>query len=240
MSQSTNGVVLIGGANGALGGAVLARALADGQRVIGLERSKSGETTLERVNASHLVLRANTADGAALGEALARAEAELGGPLTGAVLTAGAWRGGQLFHEDGNGESFRAVLESNLESASVALRAILPGLLQRRHGSVVLIGARAGVRPFGAAGEAAYATAKAALTALAQAVAAEALSASVRVNLVLPSTIDTPANRQATPDADFSRWVTLESLTGVIAFLLSEAARDISGAALPVYGRVVV
>jgi NAD(P)-dependent dehydrogenase (short-subunit alcohol dehydrogenase family) len=66
------------------------------------------------------------------------------------------------------------------------------------------------------------------------------LAQGVRVNLVLPSTIDTEANRQAMPDADRSRWVTTDSLAGVIEFLLSDRARDISGAALPVYGRLSV
>ena len=70
--------------------------------------------------------------------------------------------------------------------------------------------------------------------------AAEVLAQGVRLNLVLPSTIDTEANRKAMPDADVSGWVTLESLSGVIAFLLSEVARDISGAAIPVYGRAGV
>ena len=78
------------------------------------------------------------------------------------------------------------------------------------------------------------------LTALAQAIAAEVLAAGVRVNVVLPSTIDTEANRRAMPDADTSRWVTTDSLGDVISFLLSARARDVSGAALPVYGRVNV
>jgi NAD(P)-dependent dehydrogenase (short-subunit alcohol dehydrogenase family) len=131
-------------------------------------------------------------------------------------------------------------MDANLESAQIALRAVLPRLVERKQGSVVLIGSRAGVRPFTASGDAAYAAAKAALTALAQAIAAEVLEASVRVNLVLPSTIDTEANRKAMPKADVSRWVTTDSLGDVIAFLLSDQARDISGAAIPVYGRVNV
>jgi NAD(P)-dependent dehydrogenase (short-subunit alcohol dehydrogenase family) len=78
------------------------------------------------------------------------------------------------------------------------------------------------------------------VTALVQATAAEVLADSVRVNALLPSTIDTPANRAGMPNADASRWVAPASIAGVAAFLLSEAARDISGALLPVYGRVGV
>jgi NAD(P)-dependent dehydrogenase (short-subunit alcohol dehydrogenase family) len=239
MTDNSPQVTLVTGANGALGSAIVARCAADGGRVVALERSKTGDVTLKRVSANVLALHASTSDSAALASALARAEAELG-PLTGAVLTAGAWRGGHKFHEPAAAADYRTVMDANLEVTQVALRALLPGLVQRRHGSVVLIGSRSGVRPYDAPGDAAYAAAKAALTALGQAIAAEVLAEGVRVNLVLPSTIDTEANRQAMPGADRSRWVTTDSLGDVIQFLLSERARDISGAAIPVYGRANV
>jgi NAD(P)-dependent dehydrogenase (short-subunit alcohol dehydrogenase family) len=104
----------------------------------------------------------------------------------------------------------------------------------------VLVGSRAALRPWESAGAAAYAASKAALVALSECVAAEVLAAGVRVNVVLPSTIDTPANRRAMPNADFTRWVAPDSLVEVVLFLLSDAARDVSGAALPVYGKTGV
>jgi NAD(P)-dependent dehydrogenase (short-subunit alcohol dehydrogenase family) len=228
-------VVLVTGATGALGGALVQRLAADGARVVALERSKTHDIELARDGERCLRLRANTGDVAALVEALSRAQAELGA-LTGAVLAAGAWRGGHQFHEPEAAADYRAVMDANLESAQVALRAVLPGLVARRHGSVVLVGSRSGVRPFDAAGDAAYAASKAALVALGQAIAAEVLAHGVRVNTVLPATIDTPANRQAMPNADTSRWVSTDSFGDVIAFLLSERSRDVSGALLPVYG----
>ena len=82
-----------------------------------------------------------------------------------------------------------------------------------------------------------YTVAKSAVVALARAIAIEVLDAGVRVNAVLPSTIDTPPNRSAMPDADASRWVKPESIAAVIEFLLGRGARDVSGAVLPVYGR---
>jgi NAD(P)-dependent dehydrogenase (short-subunit alcohol dehydrogenase family) len=100
-----------------------------------------------------------------------------------------------------------------------------------------VIGARPAVRPWEGKQMAEYTASKAAIVALAQAVASEVLEHNVRVNVVLPSAIDTAANRAAMPNADFSRWVSVESLSGVIAFLLSDDARDISGAVIPVYGR---
>jgi NAD(P)-dependent dehydrogenase (short-subunit alcohol dehydrogenase family) len=228
--------VLVTGANGALGSAIVERCATDGARVVALERSKNGEVKLERASANVVRLHANTGDAAALAGAIARAEAEVGS-VTGAVLTAGAWRGGHKFHEAEAAADYRTVMEANLEATNVALRAILPGLVARRRGSIVLIGSRSGARPYAAPGSAAYAAAKAALAALAQAIAAEVLEAGVRVNSVLPSTIDTEANRKAMPDADRSRWVSTDSLADVIRFLLSERARDISGASIPVYGR---
>lgn len=239
MAEISPNVVLVTGANGALGQGIVQRLASSGTRVIALERSKQGDVKLERQSEAVLTLHASTTDAAALAGALARAEAEQG-LLSGAVLTAGAWRGGHKFHEPEAAADYRTVMDANLESANVALRAVLPGLVQRQRGSVVLIGSVSGVRPYDAAGSAAYAAAKAALTALSQAIAAEVLADGVRVNLVLPSTIDTEANRRAMPDADRTRWVSTESLGGVIDFLLSERARDISGAALPVYGRVNV
>jgi NAD(P)-dependent dehydrogenase (short-subunit alcohol dehydrogenase family) len=233
---ASNEVVLVTGSNGALGSALVERCAADGARVVALERSKSGDVKLERAGGNVLRLHAATSDTAALADAIARAEADVG-PLTGAVLTAGTWRGGHKFHEPAAALDYRTVMDANLEATSIALRAILPGLVQRRRGSVVLIGSRSGQRPYDAAGSAAYAAAKAALSALGQAIAAEVLAAGVRVNSVLPSTIDTAANRQAMPNADRSRWVSTDSLADVIQFLLSERARDISGASIPVYGR---
>jgi NAD(P)-dependent dehydrogenase (short-subunit alcohol dehydrogenase family) len=239
MADTSDDVVLVTGASGALGTAVATRFSTSGARVVALERSKTAAVELENTGKNLLRLRASTGDPAALANALARAEAELGS-VTGAVLTAGAWRGGRSFYEADAAADYRAVMDANLESAQVTLRAVLPGMVKRGRGSVVLIGSRSGVRPYDAAGDAAYAASKAGLAALAQAIAAEVLPHGVRVNLVLPSTIDTEANRQAMPGADRSRWVTTDSLCDVIQFLLSDKARDISGAAIPVYGRAGV
>jgi NAD(P)-dependent dehydrogenase (short-subunit alcohol dehydrogenase family) len=129
------------------------------------------------------------------------------------------------------------MVSSNLETAHASLRALLPGMVARKSGSVVLVGSRAVERPWTSAGAAEYAASKAAVVALAQVAAEETLSAGVRVNAILPSTLDTPANRSAMPDADSSRWVSTDSAAEVIAFLLSPSARDVSGAAIPVYGR---
>ena len=150
---------------------------------------------------------------------------------------AGGWKGGAPFHQESSGEAWQAMLEINLETARRSLHAVLAGMVARKQGSVVLIGSRAVERPWESTGASAYAVAKSAVVTLARVVAAEVLEHGVRVNAVLPSVIDTEANRRAMPKADPSRWVAPRSLAQVIAFLLSDAARDISGAVLPVYGR---
>jgi NAD(P)-dependent dehydrogenase (short-subunit alcohol dehydrogenase family) len=109
-------------------------------------------------------------------------------------------------------------------------------MVSRKRGSIVLVGSRAAERPWESAKAAAYAASKAAVVALAGAVATEVRPAGVRVNVILPSTIDTPQNRASMPSADPSRWVTPESIGEVAKFLLSDASRDISGAVIPVYG----
>lgn len=123
----------------------------------------------------------------------------------------------------------------NSRSAALALRAVLPGMIERGGGRVVAVGSRAARRPF--AGAAAYAASKAALIALVEAASEEVKQAGVCVNCVLPSVIDTPANRAAQPGADPGRWVSPEQIGAVIAFLCSGRAAAITGAAIPVYGR---
>jgi NAD(P)-dependent dehydrogenase (short-subunit alcohol dehydrogenase family) len=230
-----NQVTLITGAAGALGGAVAATLIEKGHRIAAVDLPSSGPR-LSALGSGALALPFDTTSAASWSEALARAEKELG-PVTGAVLIAGGWQGGAPLHARSDDAVWQAMLGANLESAYRALRAVLPGLVARRGGSVVVIGSRAVVRPETSGGAAEYAATKSAVVALSQAVAAEVLEHGVRVNAVLPSTIDTAANRKAMPTADASRWVSLGSLSGVVSFLLSDAARDISGAAIPVYGR---
>jgi NAD(P)-dependent dehydrogenase (short-subunit alcohol dehydrogenase family) len=155
---------------------------------------------------------------------------------SGAILAAGAWHGGKKLHEEADDATWTKMLGANLETARASLQALLPGMVSRRRGSIVLIGSRAAERPWESANAAAYAASKAAVVALASAAAEEVRSAAVRINVILPSTIDTPQNRAAMPNADPSRWVTPESIAQVARFLLSDAARDVSGAAIPVYG----
>lgn len=226
-------VTIVTGAAGALGSAVVARLRAQGHKVAGIDPHAAG---LSALGPHVLPLTFDTNDAAAWADALGRITATLGAP-TGLVLVAGGWRGGGPLHERVDDGVWASMVSLNLDSVHRALRAVLPGMVERRGGSVVVIGARPAVRPELGAGAAEYTATKSAAVALAQVVAAEVLPFGVRVNAVLPSMIDTPANRRAMPDADSTKWVAPDSLGGVVAFLLSDDSKDISGAALPVYGR---
>ncbi len=226
-----NGEILVTGASGALGLGVVHALSASGQRVIAVDRDAERAQKLFGGIAGCRTLAYDVSSAEAWASALGDSS------ITGAVLIAGAWQGGQRFFEPGGDAIWHTVMGANVETARVSLQALLPRMVAAKTGSIVAIGSRSAPRPWDGAKSAAYAASKAAVVALVQACAAEVLADGVRINAVLPSTIDTPANRAAMPKHDPSQWVSVESLSGVIAFLLSDAARDISGAAIPVYGR---
>jgi NAD(P)-dependent dehydrogenase (short-subunit alcohol dehydrogenase family) len=229
-------IVIITGGAGALGSTVARTLVARGDKVVLLdipaarERLKSLATELACVG-----LTADVASASSWSETLKEIESSVGAP-TGAALIAGGWDGGKPLHEsdDASWEKMRSM---NLDTAYRSIRALLPGMVAHARGSIVVVGSRAVERPWESANAAAYAATKSAVVAMARAAAAEVMSHHVRINAVLPSIIDTPANRASMPKADPSKWVSGEGLAKVIGFLLSEDAREVTGAALPVYGR---
>jgi NAD(P)-dependent dehydrogenase (short-subunit alcohol dehydrogenase family) len=131
-------------------------------------------------------------------------------------------------------DTWDRMLDLNLRSNSSLIRAVVPAMLRQRAGSIVLVNAKAALDH--GAGAAAYSASKAAALAMAGSLAADLKGTGVRVNSILPSIIDTPANRESMPKADFDKWPKPEDLASVILFLSSDAARVIHGAAIPVYG----
>lgn len=232
-------VAIVTGAAGALGGEV-ARALSlRGHRLVLVDRG-GHDDRLQQLAGSlggALCVTGDVGDRAVWDGAMERIGREFRAVPARAALIAGAWRGGRPIHEETSDDVWRSMMTTNLETAYRSLRAVLPPMVAARRGSIVVIGSRAAEQPWTSAGAAAYAAAKAAVVALARAAATEVLKHGVRVNAVLPSTLDTPANRAAIPGADPTHWVSTASAAGVIAFLLGDEARDISGAAVPVYGR---
>jgi NAD(P)-dependent dehydrogenase (short-subunit alcohol dehydrogenase family) len=238
VTGAAGAVALVTGAAGALGSELARTLAARGQPVVLVDTSVA-KGRLDALAASlgkACVVAGDIALEATWQEALPRIERELGALPTHAAFIAGGYRGGKPLHEETNDDAWRAMMTGNLETVYRGLRALLPAMVARKRGSIVVVGSRVVEQPGTGAGAAAYVASKSAVVALARAVAAEVLHQGVRVNAILPSTMDTPANRAAMPKADPSTWVSLPSAAGLIAFLLSDAARDVSGAAIPIYG----
>jgi len=229
-----NATVLVTGATGGLGPSVVAAFLEDGWRVVATSRSGRppqdlvGHDRLESV-ATDLFEPADVAEAVTV----ATADQEHA-PLRAVVNLVGGYAIGGLVHETPI-QQFERQLTLNLRPTYLVTQAVLPHLVDAGGGAIVCMSARAAVAPFRGAGG--YVSAKAAVLAFAQAVAVEYRSAGVRCNAVLPSVIDTPANRAAQPNADTSKWVPPEQVAAVIRFLCSDDSAPTSGAAIPVYGR---
>lgn len=226
--SGTRTVVVTGG-TGALGSAVCDAFLADGATVVATGRTADGapgRAGLEQV----AVDLTDEADALRLGAHVR----ERHGRCDALVCCAGGFAAGTPVATASLAD-WRRQLDLNATTAFLAARALV-GLLQERPDSaVVLVASRSALQPF--AGAAPYAASKAAVVALAQVLALEGREHGMRANAVVPSVIDTPANRAAMPDADTSRWVAPASLAATIRWLCSDAAADVSGAVVPVYGR---
>jgi NAD(P)-dependent dehydrogenase (short-subunit alcohol dehydrogenase family) len=150
------------------------------------------------------------------------------------VNVAGGYKPGKPVHEMDEVD-WDFMLNLNARSAFLTCRAVIPLMLAQGSGKIINVGSKAAL----AAGRksTAYAVSKAAVLRLTEALSAEVRDKGLNVNAVIPSTIDTPGNRAAQPDADTSKWVRPEDLAAVILFLASDSARAIHGAHVPVYGR---
>jgi NAD(P)-dependent dehydrogenase (short-subunit alcohol dehydrogenase family) len=227
------GTVLVTGASGGLGGAVTQAFLADGWRVVAA--SRSGRPAATATAGDRLrVVAADLDEPADVAATVATATDDAAAPLRALVNLVGGFAAGGRVHETPI-EELERQLALNLRPTWLVTNAALPHLVAAGGGAVVCMSSRAAVAPF--RGGASYATAKAAVLAFAQAVAVEYRADGVRCNAVLPSVIDTPANRAAQPDADHSRWVPPAQVAAVIRFLCGEESAPTSGAAIPVYGR---
>ncbi len=157
----------------------------------------------------------------------------LHGALDVLVNTVGGYTGGMKLWEITT-KTLEQMLALNLRSGFTLARAAMPAMLKAGRGSIINIASKAAIDH--GAGAAAYSASKAAAVALMDSLAADAMGSGVRVNSILPSIIDTPANRAAMPQADFATWPKPEDIAQVILFLSSEHAKTIHGAAVPVYG----
>jgi NAD(P)-dependent dehydrogenase (short-subunit alcohol dehydrogenase family) len=218
--------ILITGASGGLGKAVVEAFLATGATVYGAalawKNQPHSNPGFHPVEAN--LLQASECDRVA----------NLAAPVHTLLHLVGGFDGGKPVGETPD-ETWDKMLELNLRSAQMIFRAVLPAMTKAGKGRIVAVGSRAAVEPM--ANFAAYSVSKAALVALVKTVALEVKDSGITANVVLPSVIDTPANRAAMASANPSKWVTGESIAGLLVWLASDAARDVNGAAIPIYGR---
>ncbi len=229
-------VILVAGGTGGLGRAVSLAFLKENAAVVATYRKQEELDALKiaaATNASRLEAYAvDVTDEAAV---LQLVEKVIGKyrRLDAMVNTVGGYAGGAKLWELDT-KVFDQMLALNLRSGYALSRAAVRAMLKQRRGAIVNVASKAALDH--AAGAAAYAASKAAAVAMLDSLAADTKGSGVRVNTILPSIIDTEANRKAMPKADFAKWPKPEDIARVILFLCSDDARVIHGAAIPVYG----
>ena len=222
-------VIVVTGASGALGKVVAETALARGARIAGVDYASTRiPATDNRIELGGVDL----SDAAAARKAIDAIMAHFG-RLDALVNIAGGFAFETV--ADGDPATWQRMYALNVLTALNASRSALPHLLASGAGRIVNVGAMGALQA--GSGMGAYAASKAGVHRLTEALAAE-WKGRITVNAVLPSTIDTPANRASMPRADFAKWVTPQELAEVILFLVSDAASAVTGALLPVSGRV--
>ena len=225
-------VVLVTGADGGLGTYVTQTFLDAGATVIGTSR-KITQSDFSGPNFTAIPGDISFLDSAKalVDQVLARC-----GKLDVLAHTVGGFAGGQSIAGTDDA-TFERMLEVNLKGVFHVLRATIPALRQTGNGRIIAIGSRAALEPGANVG--AYSASKAGMLSLIRTAALENKDAGMTANVILPGTIDTLANRKAMPNSDFSKWVRPATIARLVAWLASDAGRDINGAAIPVYGNEV-
>ena len=226
-------VAVVTGGTGALGQAVTMRLLADGAIVAVPYAVEPERERAQRVAPADrgrlLVQPADVIDLEAM-TAFAEGVVAARGKIDILVAGVGGFAGGSLLETDL--ETWTRMLDLNLTSVFSAAKAVVPAMVRARYGRIVVVASRAVVPPGG--GFIAYTVAKAGAIAFTQALSQETLAHGITVNAVLPSTMDTPANRAAMPDSDRKGWVPVEAVADAIAVLAREASAHISGTLLAI------
>lgn len=222
-------VVLVTGANGGLGTHVTRVFLDAGATVVGTS-PKIQQSDFDHPNFTAMAARiSGLADAKELvKQVIARFQ-----KIDVLAHTVGGFAGGQPIAETDDA-TFQGMFDINLNATFHALRAVIPVMRQRKYGRIIAIGSRAALEPGAKVG--AYSASKAAMVSLIRTAAEENKDAGITANVILPGTMDTPGNRQAMPNADFSKWVQPASVAALMTFLAGDAGKDINGTVIPVYG----
>lgn len=237
MDDFANKVVVITGAAGNLGSAVARAYQEHGAKMVLVDRSEEilRQQFSDLVGSpNHLLMGpVDLTDPTSIEEMVAEVIKRFG-RVDILVNTVGGYRAGTPLHETPV-ETLDFMFNLNVRTMFLTSKAVIPYMLKNGSGKILSIAARPGLA--GRATMAAYSASKSAVFRLTESMSAELKDEGINVNCVIPGTIDTPQNRKDMPDANFGQWVQPESLADVILFLTSHAARDIHGAAIPVYGR---
>jgi NAD(P)-dependent dehydrogenase (short-subunit alcohol dehydrogenase family) len=226
----TKKIALVTGANGGLGTHVTKALLDAGFTVVGLS-PRIQQSNFDHPNFIALPAALDSLDAAkkAVDSVIARC-----GKIDVLAHLVGGFAGGQSVAEV-NDATWQRMFDANLNSAFHILRAVIPEMRKAGGGRIIAIGSRAAEDPSPKIGG--YSASKAALVSLMKTVALENKDAGITANVILPGTMDTPANRKDMPGADVSQWVQPASVASLIVWLVSDAGKDVTGAAIPVYGR---
>jgi NAD(P)-dependent dehydrogenase (short-subunit alcohol dehydrogenase family) len=229
------GSALITGGTGGLGAAVTQAFLDGGWRVV-VPVFDAAERDRVPAHARLVLEPADLSDADSTNAVTALAAGDADAPLRAVVNLVGGYADGGRVHETPV-EDYEAQLRLNLRPAYLVCHAAIPHMLADANGggAIVCVSSRAALQPF--AGAAGYIVAKAAVLAFVDVLAKEYRDDGIRANAVLPSVIDTPANRRSMPDADHDRWVAPAQIAAVVRFLCEDGAGVVSGAHVPVYGR---
>lgn len=223
-------VALVTGANGGLGSSVTRVLLDAGFLVVGLA------PRIQSKDFDHPHFTAISGTLNSLDEAKLPVQTVISqfGKIDLLVHTVGGFAGGQSIAETDDA-TWQRMFDMNVNSTFHILRAVIPQMRAAKSGRIVAIGSRAAESPGAKVG--AYSASKAALVSLIKTVAIENKDLGITANVILPGTIDTPANRAAMPGADVATWVKPESIASLILWLAGDAGKDVTGAAIPVYGQ---
>ena len=225
-------VAIVTGADGGLGRSVTQGLLQAGATVVGTSRKIQASDFDHRLfNAIPADISSNDGAVGLIAQVLSRF-----GRLDLLEHTVGGFAGGQAV-VDADDKTFQRMLDVNLKPLLNILRAAIPPLRQIGTGCVIAVGSRAAVEPGPRVG--AYSASKAAMLSIMKTVALENKDAGLRANVILPGTIDTPANRKSNPDADFSKWVQPAAIASLITWLAGDNGRNVNGAAIPIYGNEI-
>ena len=217
-------VVLIAGGSGALGQTVAPACIQAGARVITADRHRSAA---EATGVS--AMQADVTDEADVWRLVNDVIRETG-RIDALVNLVGGFAMGRV--EETDASLWQRMLTMNLTAAFLLSKAVLPGMVERGAGRIVHVAARAAIEPF--PGAAAYIVAKSGLVALIRTLSLEQAGSGVTVNGILPTTIDTAANRASMPNADTSKWVKPDSIAELVIFLVSPEAGQVNGALIPI------